>query len=309
MVSLKIDVPDSFLNEEVRCGYIVTKQMKEVWAVELDLYMELRRVCDKYGLKFAGSSGTALGAARHNGFIPWDDDLDFMMLRDDYEKLCKVAAKEFREPYYFENYWTDPHFFYGAAKLVNEATTGYENQNLKHHGIFIDIFVFDNIPDDRSLYDAQYKEALSLYKKYQRIVTCDKNYYKQKGISLPRRVVRLLYYLLFSIRHDVVGGKRHVGLYKKYDEVCMRYDSINTNYAGNIGALWKEEIVPRDAFESLVDMDFEFLKMPMIRTYEEYLTRLYGDWHKFVRGTSAHTFKIIDTNRSYKDVLKGKELL
>lgn len=76
MIDLKIKLPENFLEEEMRCGYRVTSLIKKVWAVELDLYAELDRVCKKYNIKFCADGGTLLGAIRHKGFIPWDDDLD-----------------------------------------------------------------------------------------------------------------------------------------------------------------------------------------------------------------------------------------
>ena len=91
MVELEIKLPEGFLEEEVIDGVKVDRKTKEIWAVEMDLYFQLRRVCEKYGLKYFADGGTLLGAVRHKGFIPWDDDMDFAMKRDDYEKLCPWA--------------------------------------------------------------------------------------------------------------------------------------------------------------------------------------------------------------------------
>ena len=88
MVSLNIKLPENFLDEEIRDDYVVSSQMKQVWAVELDLLNKILEVCKKYNIKIIASGGTLLGAVRHKGFIPWDDDIDLMMMRDQYDKLC-----------------------------------------------------------------------------------------------------------------------------------------------------------------------------------------------------------------------------
>ena len=95
MVSLNIKLPENFLDEEIRDDYVVSSQMKQVWAVELDLLNKILEVCKKYNIKIIASGGTLLGAVRHKGFIPWDDDIDLMMRRNQYDKLCDVAEKEF----------------------------------------------------------------------------------------------------------------------------------------------------------------------------------------------------------------------
>ena len=123
MIQLKINVPDHFYDEEVRCGYHVSSKMKKAWAVMIDLLVEFDRVCKKNGIKYFASGGTMLGAIRHKGFIPWDDDIDVMMFREDYDKLLEVGPREFQHPYFFQNKLTDPCCVDIFSKLRNSETT------------------------------------------------------------------------------------------------------------------------------------------------------------------------------------------
>ena len=81
--------------------------MQAVWAVQMDLLKELIRVCEKYNITYYGDSGTLLGAIRHKGYIPWDDDIDVVMTRSEYNRLLEVAEKEFTHPYFFQTRETD----------------------------------------------------------------------------------------------------------------------------------------------------------------------------------------------------------
>ena len=146
---IKLELPDGFLDPEIRCGYQVTGEHKRIWAVELDLLAELLRVCSKHNINVQVYAGTLLGAVRHGGFIPWDDDLDVCMTYDDYSHLCKIADKEFKFPYFFQNGITDNHYFFGFARLRNSLTTGavkgFEAYNY-NNGIFIDINILNTYP-------------------------------------------------------------------------------------------------------------------------------------------------------------------
>ena len=138
---------ESFLKEEIRSGFPVNEKRKKVWAVELELLQKFDEVCRKYNLTYYAYYGTLLGAVRHQGFIPWDDDIDVVMFREDYEKLQAVAPEEFREPYFFQNSYTDQMLWF-FSKLRDSRTTAIEfpARNL-HQGIFIDIFPLDDVPD------------------------------------------------------------------------------------------------------------------------------------------------------------------
>ena len=109
MQNLKLDIPERFFDGEVRSNYYVSPAMKKVWAVLLDLLNELQNVCEQYGIRYYASGGTMLGAVRHQGFIPWDDDIDIFMKRTDYEKFVKLAhGGIFKSPYFWQDVISDP---------------------------------------------------------------------------------------------------------------------------------------------------------------------------------------------------------
>ena len=83
-------LPETFIKPETICDFYVDEMRKKIWAIEIDLYLELEKVCKKHNLRFYAIGGSILGAVRHNGFIPWDDDMDVCMPREDYEKLWRT---------------------------------------------------------------------------------------------------------------------------------------------------------------------------------------------------------------------------
>ncbi len=137
---------DFSLKEEERCEFLVTTKRKKIWKIELEIAKEVKRICEKYNIKYFIIWGTLLGAVRHEGFIPWDDDFDIGFLREDYMKFCKVAAEEIKNPFYFQNALTDKQFFIGYARIrhINSTAWIIENSSPEYNnGIFVDIYPFD----------------------------------------------------------------------------------------------------------------------------------------------------------------------
>ena len=146
-----IKLPDDFFKAEYRSAYYVSEKMKKVWAVQLDLLKSFADVCEKNNLRYFMDGGTLLGAVRHKGFIPWDDDADVIMPREDYNRLSEIADREFQTPYFFQTTLKEKGFFRTHAQLRNSDTTGFieadANKNI-NKGIFIDIFVLDGLADN-----------------------------------------------------------------------------------------------------------------------------------------------------------------
>lgn len=192
MVDLSIEIPQEFLNEEYRCGYKVTREMKEVWAVELDLLAKLQSVCKKYNLTVLADSGTLLGAIRHKGFIPWDDDIDVVMLRKDYDVLLSVADKEFKDPYFFQTAYSEKNYIRAHAQLRNSNTTGCTIPDLTtsyNKGIFIDIFPLDNLPDDIKVRDKFIKKIRFRWK----LIACPYLYHKSMLKRFASNIIGRIY--------------------------------------------------------------------------------------------------------------------
>jgi lipopolysaccharide cholinephosphotransferase len=298
MIDLNIKLPEGFLNEEVRCDHIVTTQMKEIWAVELDLLAEFQRVCDKYNIRYFASGGTLLGAVRHKGFIPWDDDLDIEMFREDYVKLCEVGPKEFKKPYVFQNEYTESGSLRGFSKLRNSQTTAiYEHEKLKcfggyDKGIFIDIFPLDSILDNKEEQRKKKKKANKWCKAY--LSSIDISFHRQHNKnSIIARIKEFLRPILYF---PCKWSK--TWLHYKYEEACSIGNETLTEKVAIYCIFNQRTIHHRIDYEDSVMMDFEFLKIPVPIHYDHWLTNAFGDWHKLVKGESLHGENSIffDTN-------------
>lgn len=298
---IKIALSENFLAAETRCGYFVPEKQKKIWAVQLDLLHKLLTVCEKNNIEVMAFGGTLLGAVRHKGFIPWDDDIDVALTRENYEKLCVIAAREFESPYFFQTAMSDPKCFFPAARLRNSRTTaaivGQETIEY-NNGIYIDVFALDGMPDGKIRTVAQnflirfLGSVLNLY--YVRPG-------QVRGIKcLVKRMARPIARLF---KYDV--------LFRYYKRVLMMYDSSSKN----VGLLahgkmfrtryWLKKLETKN----LMLMDFENLKIPVPRAWDAILRRTYGKYMEFPpenqRGTWHQGQIFFDPELSYKDYFKS----
>ncbi len=147
--------------EEVIADYKISDKMKKIWKVELSMLDEVDRICKKYKLTYFLVHGSLLGAVRHKGFIPWDDDLDIAMPREDYDKFLEFSVKELEPPLSLHTPETEKDIFWGGfSRLRNGNTTAIEARDLSHKGnlgIWIDILPIDVCTMDEMLFERKKK--------------------------------------------------------------------------------------------------------------------------------------------------------
>ena len=309
MVSLKLKMDDSFFQAEEREGYLVSSEMKKVWAVELDLLNEFSRVCEILGIKWFVHAGTMLGAVRHHGFIPWDDDIDVVLPREDYDRLCEMGPSFFTHPFFFQNENTDQYFARNFTRLRRSDTTAIldnekEFQYPFNQGIFIDIFPMDHIPADVAERNVYYGELSDLNKRSWLWRTMIHFYRPKIGKGLVKRISFYLKHIYF--KYLFKGGYRYY--MEKHHKLITKYNGEETGWVGEsiidpLGRqLWRSEWV-----QEIKMVPFEMLNVPIPACYDECLTASFGsDWRIPRRAPSFHGGVFFDTEKPYTEYLAQK---
>ncbi len=307
MVPLKLSIDPSFFSQEERCGFVVTPERKRIWAVELDLLKQFAVACEENGLKWFVHAGTMLGAVRHQGFIPWDDDIDVVMPREDYDRLCQLAPTVFSEPYFYQCEETDPFFARTFSRLRNSGTTALLDNERPfrypfNQGIFLDIFPMDHVPADPEDRKRYYQDIALLGAKAVQWRTMIHFYRPKTGKGLVKRVNYWLKHLYF--KYVFKGGYRYF-LDKHYDRITQ-YDGGETGWVGEsiispLGRhLWRSEW-----FNETVLLPFEMLEVPVPAGYEECLSASFGpDWRTPKNIPAMHWDVLFDTDKPYTEYLK-----
>lgn len=290
-------------------AYVVSEATKKLWKVELDLLQKFTQICSKYGLKWYAIGGTLLGAARHQGFIPWDDDIDIGMPYEDYRVFLELAKRECVYPYYLHCHLTDPaNGGIMNARLRRSDTTGvtqweYDNigSSMKipyNMGIWIDIFPLCNIPETLEEKENQKTSIMEMWKAV-------------RG-----------YNALESQKNGRKSGKTEYNQYINDYEVLSKYltiGEIKSLYVDRCGMIKRETTMigvtsyrtfaPRfmwkaEWFRETCELPFEDTKIICPKYYDEVLTTTYNDWRTPVYNAGCHEMYAFDPEIAYTDYFK-----
>ncbi len=260
----------------------------------LDILMAMHKVCEEHGLRYYIIAGTLLGAVRHKGFIPWDDDLDIAMPRRDYDLLMQHASEWIPEPYEAVAFETDKNYPLPFAKIQDGSTTLIERLHLSYlGGIYIDVFPLDGMPKSKLARRVHFMKY-QWYKKMLYFVHRDP-YRHGHG---PSCWLPLLIRKCYTMH----------GIQTKLSQMQRQWDFDKSNYFvdhddGLKGVMEKSKLGKPTPiyFEDKVVMGVEHP--------DAYLSQKYGDYMTIPPGPKQkqHNFHLLDMNKSYKEYKEKQE--
>lgn len=243
------------------------EQIQQLKLIEFDLLKAVVSVCNNLKIKYFVVGGTLLGAVRHNGFIPWDDDIDIGMLRRDYEMFISKAQELLPNYCFLQNYHTEPDIPLAFTKIRNINTEFVESNLSKfsvNHGVFLDVFPLDSYPDNA------FKQMIVNFINN----VCNKriNYelgiYKNKNIL--SKTIGILSKLVFPNYRRAIKVK---------DKMCIGLSKKETGYKRNYSGAWGlKEVLPSVDFEKTETLIFEGLNVDAPGLYEDVLSKIYGNY-------------------------------
>lgn len=243
--------------------------LKKLQTVALELLLEVDRICRKNNIEYTLEGGTLIGAVREHGFLKWDDDADVSMTRDAYNRFVKACEKDLNtEKFFLQDHNTDPGYPWGYSKLRRNGSTiineGQDNLNM-HTGLYIDIFIYDNVPDG----------FISRRLHFAAIYSIRKCQYSVEGKKLAKSAPKRLWFAII----DKIPKK---WLFKWIDMLAASTGKKRTKLMRHYTfPYFRKECIfglPTHCFEEYIDCDFEGHKLRISKDYDTYLTLKYGDY-------------------------------
>lgn len=293
--------PQSFLEKEVICGFIVSSRRKRLWQQQMELFQFVDRICHQNDIKYFAIGGTLLGAVRHKGFIPWDDDMDLAMFRKDYERFVRIAMEEVVEPVFIQSPETEQDYAMPHIKIRNSSSTGatkYDFEFNYNKGVFIDIFPIDNIPDN----PLEKTDLLKGVHNYRKLLDVGaRHYWYWKNVKTgDKELISDEDKNRFS---TIVNQRTIPAICQELDVFCSKYNDVETEYCGILALeltserfFWK-----RSWFSKQVVLPFEYLQIQCPSDYDAVLKKTYGDYSTYVRGGALHGSLVFEPDIPYSD--------
>jgi lipopolysaccharide cholinephosphotransferase len=258
----------------------------------LEILNDVVELIEKNGLKYSLKAGTALGAIRHRGFIPWDDDVDIVLPREDYDKLIKILLKQPFAKYIFQNVRTNKNFNQCFSKIIDPNTTYISEDNINQNvamGIFIDIFPLDYLTKSK------FNNFIILKASELNILISRRKIYKE-----GTKIVKIISFLLLLIPKFITKYIRIM-----LENVIVQFGKNNRVYTAELTSTKKilNYRYPKDLFSNLIKVAFANQEFYIFKKYDDYLKEKYGNYMELPpkeQRLLKHKPIAIDLEKSYK---------
>lgn len=292
LMKQRICFPNEFFHDEIREGFMVERKMKCAWAAQMEVLKEIDRICKKYGIRYFADSGTLLGAVRHRGFIPWDDDIDIAMPRDDYRKFFSIATKELPKGWMFTDGSEGGSAAYGRVVNGKSYKTEIEERMNCFHGcpyvVGVDIFPLDYVPPVK-----EEEEAWHLLLEYLWALV---NEWKKHGTVPPDREMEQN--LCQAEEWCRVKLDRNQDLERQIMQLLNRiaqlYQRSEARELEMVVCDWGSEYRYKykcEWYAEAIEAPFENIMVPIPAGYKDVLRTMFGeDYMTPKRGTADHEY-------------------
>ncbi len=291
-----VEFPVDFFRDEVRCGFYIPTAVKQAWAAELAVLSEIDRICVKHGIRYFADWGSILGAVRHGGFVPWDDDLDICMLRDDYAHFRQVADAELPKEYVIHDYERQEDHWLFLARIVNHDKICFTPEYLNAHHNFpwlagVDIFVKDYLYADEKKEKERDDEVLHILTVADGIV---------EGSLRPEVKEEWLckFEQKYAVTIDREQTARQMGitLYRLAEQQMARVAPEETDTIGQIFPfiLKGGKGQSKAYYEKILRLPFENVTIPVPASYDAILRSRYGDYLQIRKVWGGHNYPFFE---------------
>ena len=292
MIELEnIIFPNEYFLDEVRDGFFISEMMKRFWAAQMVVLSEIDKICRRHSISYFADMGTLIGAVRHEGYIPWDDDLDISMLREDWDRFFEIAKDELPKEYVVLNSKEQADYGLSVGRIANSPSIDWNKEHLERfcgcpYVVGVDIFPIDRIYPDPEKENDRKQRSKDVFTAYGLFAEKDKISNKVKA-------------LLEKIEHDNdIKLSRNKELYR---ELILLYERINsechdenaTEAAFMYPWIMQDRMnCPIEVFKEIKEVPFENTKIRIPVRYHELLTAEYGDYMTKYKGGGAHDYPV-----------------
>lgn len=309
-----MEFPDSYFEDEVREGFYISSLMKRAWAAQMEVLEAVQTICDAHNIRYYAEWGTLLGAVRHGGRIPWDDDIDICMLREDFDRFRSLADEELADGCWFMDYRWNDDFDHPIGRIINSRVLVLEGSRLeKYHGFpyvaGIDIYCLDDLPMDPGQEDNYFELVRYLYTLIDEIRLNKEGSLQTSQQELEAHICRAeeLCQVTFD-RSKPVKQQLYAVLEKK---VAPKYAGIGSREIANL-SMWRRNRncrLPKKCYVDCIWMPFENTEIPVPVAYGELLAKKYGaGWMNPVRTGSDHDYPTYEAQQEFLEQEDGGQL-